>query len=231
MGCVQLGVMVSAVSGWIGSTVLALIISFVSAWIPIPWFLIGHWYFEGTLPWIYIAAWIVGWGTLTLATLMARDEPEAVIAGASRASVWILWYFKQGAITFLTAPLLFFLVYCIIASTFGAVIQGLALLRASYAVFGVVGALIILSFGLLPVIMPPFLYYSLIRGLPSPWLLSDVSRRYKLFSSLAVLVFFPLGAEISSYAVSWGISWIADRDPCAAFAAGVTGSKSPVNCP
>ena len=231
MGCVQLGVMVSAVSGWIGSTVLALIISFVSAWIPIPWFLIGHWYFEGTLPWIYIAAWIVGWGALTLATLMVRDEPEAAVVDASRASVWIPWYFKQGVLNFLTIPLLFFLVYCIIVSALGSVIQGLALLRASHAIFGIVGSLIVIFFGLLPVIMPPILYYSLIRGLPGPWLLSDISRRYKIFYSLAVLVFLPLGAYISSHAVSWGISWIADRDPCAAFAAGVTGSKPPVNCP
>jgi len=44
------------------------------------------------------------------------------------------------------------------------VIQGLALLRASYAVFGFIGAFIAASFGWVPVILPPILYYSLIIG-------------------------------------------------------------------
>ena len=76
MGFVQLWVMVSAVSGWTSSTVLALIISFVSIWIPIPWFLVGHWYFEGTLPWVYIAAWIIGWGAVFLAFPKLRVTVE-----------------------------------------------------------------------------------------------------------------------------------------------------------
>ena len=69
-GVVQLGVMVKVISSWTGSTVLALIISFVGSWIPIPWFVIGHRYFEGTLPWIYIIAWIVGWGTLAFQSIL-----------------------------------------------------------------------------------------------------------------------------------------------------------------
>ena len=66
MGIVQLWIMVSAVSSWSGSIVLALFVSFVGVWIPIPWFLIGHWYLEGTLPWGYLAAWIVAWGPILI---------------------------------------------------------------------------------------------------------------------------------------------------------------------
>ena len=66
MGFVQIWVMVSTVGGWIGSITLAVIISLVGAYIPVPWFLVAHWYFEGTLPWVYMAAWIVGWGALVV---------------------------------------------------------------------------------------------------------------------------------------------------------------------
>ena len=90
-------------------------------------------------------------------------EAEKVLANSGKASVWIPWYFKRGALTLVTAPLFLFLCYCIAISVFGSVIQGLALLRASYAVFGFIGAFIAVSFGWIPVILPPVLYYSLIK--------------------------------------------------------------------
>ena len=51
-------------------------------------------------------------------------EAEATLADASRASVWIPWYFKRGALTVVTAPLFLLLVYCIAVSAFVAVVQG-----------------------------------------------------------------------------------------------------------
>ena len=42
MGFVQWWVMVSAIADWTGSTALALIISFSSWVVPLPWFLVGH---------------------------------------------------------------------------------------------------------------------------------------------------------------------------------------------
>jgi hypothetical protein len=160
-----------------------------------------------------------------------EPEPETVLTKASKASVWIPWYFRQGALTLVTAPLFLFLVYCIAISAFGAVIQGLALLRASYAVFGFIGAFIAASFGWVPVILPPILYYSLMKNLPGLWLRPDTSRLAKMAFSLAVIVLLPLAAYVIYHSVGWGIGWVADRDPCAAFSAGVTGSKPPVNCP
>jgi hypothetical protein len=160
-----------------------------------------------------------------------QHEPEAVLADAGRATVWVPWYFRQGALTFLTAPLFLLLVFFVAVSAFGAFIQGLALVRASYAVFGAVGALIAISFGWVPIITPPALYYSLVKNLPGLWLRPDASRRAKIFSSITVLLLLPLGAYLVYHAVAWGIGWLADRDPCTAFAAGVTGSKPPVNCP
>lgn len=160
-----------------------------------------------------------------------EHEPERVLTDASKASVWIAWYFKRGTLTLVTAPFFLFLGYCIAISAFGAVIQGLALLRASYAVFGFIGAFIALSFGWVPVILPPILYYSLMKNLPGLWLRPDASRRAKIVSSLAVIALLPLAAYLIYHGVAWGIGWIADYDPCAAFSAGVTGTKPPVNCP
>jgi hypothetical protein len=132
-----------------------------------------------------------------------------VLADANRALVWVPWYFRQGALTSLTAPLFVFLVFCIAVSAFGAAIQGLALVQASYAVFGAVGALIAISFGWVPVIMPPVLYYSLIKNLPGLWLRPDASRRAKIVSSFTVLVLLPLGSYLVYHAVASGIGWIA----------------------
>jgi hypothetical protein len=69
------------------------------------------------------------------------------------------------------------------------------------------------------------------KNLPGLWLRPDASRRAKVVSSLAVIVLLPLAAYLIYHGVVWGIGWIADHDPCAAFSAGVTGTKPPVNCP
>jgi hypothetical protein len=158
-------------------------------------------------------------------------EPERVPTDASKASVWIPWYFRRGALTPVTAALFLLLGVCIAISAFGAVIQGVALLRASHAVFGFVGAFVAVLFGWIPIVLPPILYYSLMKNLPGVWLRPDATRRTKAFSSLVVIVLLPLAAYIIYHGVVWGIGWIADHDPCAALSAGVTGSKPPVNCP
>jgi hypothetical protein len=159
------------------------------------------------------------------------NSPEEMHSIASRASVWIPWYFKRGAFTLFTAPLLFLLAYCIVVSTLGAYVQGLALLRASHAIFGFIGAFVAVSFGWIPLVAPPVLYYSLVKNLPGIWLRKDAPRRTKFVSSILALILLPLSAYLVYHGVTWGIGWIADRNPCAAFAAGVTGSQVPVNCP
>lgn len=58
---------------------------------------------------------------------MANDEiereTERVLTDASKASVWVPWYFKRGVLTLVIAPLFLLLCYCIVISVFGAVIQ------------------------------------------------------------------------------------------------------------
>lgn len=69
------------------------------------------------------------------------------------------------------------------------------------------------------------------KNLPGLWLRPDASQRVKVFSFLAVIDLLPLASYLIYHGDAWGIGWIADRDPCAAFSAGVTRSKPPVNCP
>jgi hypothetical protein len=160
---------------------------------------------------------------------------EAALDWADQASVWIPWYFTRGVMTVITAPLFLMFVFFTVSSTFEATIQGMALLRVMRAVFSrrvfvTLGTL----FGFLGVVivfLPPILYYSLAKKLPGLWLRPDASRRDRIFTSLLVLVLLPLLAFLIQRVIVVGIAWIADQNPCAAFTAGVTGSKIPVNCP
>jgi hypothetical protein len=170
----------------------------------------------------------------------SSDTAEVAVAGftyASKATVfwppwppWFLWYFKRGPLTVLTGPLFLFLVYCIGLTAFGAIVQGLALIRVSAVIFGFIGAFVALVIGWIPVFLPPVLYYSIAKSLPGLWLRPDASTRHKILVSVAWLVLLTLGATLIHHALALGIGWIADRDPCAAFAAGVTGSRLPINC-
>ena len=229
--------------GCVTYVVTSLIALTIGIWLAIKWS-VGQTLVFKILIWVgcIFVSGLVGYLTMLAITLpfayyadkvVANEierEPERVLTEASKASVWIAWYFKRGTLTLVTAPLFLFLGYCIAISAFGAAIQGLALLRASYAVFGFIGVFMaVFFFGWAP-ILPPILYYSLMKNLPGTWLRSDISRRTKVFSSLAVIVLIPLAAYLISHGVAWGIGWIADHDPCAAFSAGVTGSKPPVNC-
>lgn len=156
------------------------------------------------------------------------DPPELV--AADRASVWIKWYFTRGALTILTLPLVLLLVSATGIAIFGAVVQAYALFRVSWAVFGLLGTALIVAGGWIPLIIPPALYYSLLKNLPGLWIRRDASVRAKILWSAVLVVAMPLCAHLIYQAIALGIGWIADQDPCAAFEAGVTGSIPPTNC-
>jgi len=157
-------------------------------------------------------------------------EPDPEIIEADDASGWVAWYFKQGALTLVTAPLFLILVAGVASEAYGAIIHALALVRASYAVFGFFGAFISVSFGWIPVILPPVCYYSLVSSLPGTWRDRDSTRRAKIWTTITVIILLPLAASLIDYGVSWSIGRIADHNPCAALSAGVTGSKPVGKC-
>ncbi len=80
-------------------------------------------------------------------------------------------------------------------------------------------------------ITPTVLWYSLIKNIPGVWLRPSGSRTARIATTIGVLIAMPLITTLIYTANGYAIGWIADRDPCAAFAAGVTGSKPPEDCP
>jgi hypothetical protein len=128
-----------------------------------------------------------------------------------------------------------FLVYGLILTMIGVVIKGMALATAVVAVLGPVWGILVLLFSLelwLPLLaMPALLYGVLLIVLFSRQFRAVIPARHQRWALVVMFIGFPLMAEAWSYSVSMGIGWVADQNPCAAFAAGVTGSRPPVNCP
>lgn len=156
------------------------------------------------------------------------DPPE--LLDANRPSTWIRWYFSRGVLTIITIPLFLFLIYAIVVSIVGAVIQYIALLKVSWAVFGLLGRILFFIGGWIPIIIPPSLYYSILKNLPGLWIRQDASQKAKVGWTVIILFAFPLSATLLYRGIGWGIGWIADRDSCAAFTVGVTGSIPPSGC-
>jgi hypothetical protein len=125
------------------------------------------------------------------------DRPvEEVLNRASYMAVWLPWYFKRGAFTLLTIPLFLFLVNSVIISTFAAFVQGLALIKVTYAVLGLLAAVLIVVTGwILLVSLPPVLYFSLLKHIPGLWLRPDASTRTRLITSATVLVLLPVSSS------------------------------------
>jgi hypothetical protein len=159
-----------------------------------------------------------------------NPDLNLVLANAEKASVWLPWYFKRGVLTFLTVPFFLMVAISLTASLIGSFLQGFAMLRVSGAVFGFLGAFIAICVGWIPLILPPAIMYSLLKNFPGLWLRQDTSKRQKIFGTIAITILLPLIAQLIYSATVFGIGWIADQNPCAAYHAGFIGSKVPTNC-
>ncbi len=153
-----------------------------------------------------------------------------ILKHADKVSVWVPWYFNRGLFVLLTIPFFLIVIFSLLTSVVGAVVQEIAILRVSQAVFGFLGLFITILLGWTPVILPPAIIYSLIKNIPGVWLDSDASNRQKIFCTVIVVILLPVVAQIIYSAVTFGIGWIADQNPCAAYRVGVIGSKVPTGC-
>jgi len=158
---------------------------------------------------------------------------QPTLPGGSLASpgiaIWLPWYFKRGSLSLLTIPVFLFLAWGFFDLIWAGIIYFLALTRASGAVFGNVATFAAWSFAWIPAFAPAILYYSLLKNLPGVWLRRDVtSKSYaKLGVTVGMLILLVGAAEAITKANSYAIAWIADRDPCSAYRAGVTGNILP----
>lgn len=136
------------------------------------------------------------------------------------------WYFSQRFGNLLSIPIFIWLIYSLVVSLLGAVIQWLALVRVTNAVFGIIVTILTSFLWILP-FLPPILYYSLLKNIPRLWLRKDASKKIKICFSIGIFIVFSLLAFLIFHMNVKIIAWVADRNPEAAYKAGVTGSKVP----
>jgi hypothetical protein len=136
----------------------------------------------------------------------------------------IVWWFTRGAVSVITIPVFLILLAGTLGAFFQGGIQTLAYLRVTKAVWGwlgVVGCLFIWLFS-----------WSLFRARQIWWLAIKATHgmeaapmsRGQGVVTVIILVAFSTFMQLGHGKI---ISWIADRDPDAAYRAGVTGSRPP----
>ena len=155
---------------------------------------------------------------------------EATNSLSGAPSVGWRWYFEPKARTLVTAPLAVWLTYCLVVSLAGGGLLWWASLRAAWAVGGIRGVAWSLAFLGILYFFPPVAYFTLFGRIPGVWRNAGSTAR-KLSVSVGLIVATSLAASVAYRGGVLMVGWIADHDPCAAYAAGVTGSMPPVNCP
>jgi len=147
-------------------------------------------------------------------------------------SVWGPRYFSRGWLSILTIPVFLLLIFATYSSAAAGIILWLAFGRAKYAVYGsIIGYLAFICLWPLA-LLPAFLCYSLLKNTPGLWLRHDVQMRTitKLLLTVGLLILLLALAQLLTTGESAAVAWVADRNPCAALDAGVTGSRPPLNC-
>jgi hypothetical protein len=140
----------------------------------------------------------------------------------------IVWWFKRGTSSFLTIPVFLMLAAGTVLAFIQGGIQAIAYVKVTKAVWGWpgLGACIFLCpFSLLTA---GLMYWSAI-GAPPAVLREDEprSKSTSFFITLVLVVAFVASGELLNWVNGKAIGWIADRNPDAAYAAGVTGSIPP----
>ena len=157
----------------------------------------------------------------------SRREYDPVASPSAR--ICVLWYFRRGWLTLLTIPLFVLLLTAFCESIIDGAEIVIALIRASDAVMGFVGAFIAVSFGWILAFLPLAFYYGLLRNVPGLWLRRDVTigAIWKFALTVGMLILFIGLGDVVAFMNYHAVGWIADRNPCAAFKAGVIGSIPP----
>lgn len=128
----------------------------------------------------------------------------------------------------ITIPLLFLLIAFTVSTFVTGVLQAIAYVVVTKAVWGwigVMGCLVILPFCL----MPGFLWWNSIVTIPRnhEQAATNTSRRGAVFGTVFTTALVLGFAMLMQWGHARVISWIADRDPDAAARAGVSGGRSP----
>jgi hypothetical protein len=140
----------------------------------------------------------------------------------------IAWWFKKGGASFLTIPVFLLLA----VGTVGAFIQGgiqtIAYVKVTKAVWGWFGLGAYFFLWPFSLLTAGLMFWSAIAAPPAVLKEDEPTPKItSFFITLFLVVLFVVSGEFVSWINGKAIGWIADRNPDAAYSAGVTGSIPP----
>lgn len=145
----------------------------------------------------------------------------------------IRWYFSRGFGNLFTIPFFLLLLALFMVSVWGAFIKGMAFVKVTWAVYGIVGVvgLVALSWLWFIIILgSPIVYFLLLTYPAAAWTDLSIPWLRRLGNIVFVILAGLLIAWCFHFITVSLIAWIADHNVCAALEAGVTGSLPPIDC-
>ena len=136
------------------------------------------------------------------------------------------WFFAWNAALPIKLLLLAWLLYAAIVAVLGAVVKTGAAAKVSIAVLGVLATVVAFPALFAFIVGAAAAYSAPLFVVPRLWR-GPRPRGAKFGLTVGVVIGTALAGLVLNWIVVRGIVWIADRDPCAAFRAGVTGSVRP----
>jgi hypothetical protein len=138
----------------------------------------------------------------------------------------VRWFVTPTLALPLKLLLLGWLIYATIVAAFGVVVRIGAAAKVTMAVLGVFATIVLFPILLGVIVIPVVLYAAPLVAVPRLWR-QDRTRAAKIALTVVLVIGSEVAADALGFAAGYTIGWIADRDPCAALHAGVTGSVIP----
>lgn len=136
------------------------------------------------------------------------------------------WFVTRTRALPLKLLLLAWLIYAVVVAGIAAFVQIAAAAAVTIAVLGVLATVAVFPLLCALIVGAVALYAAPVVLVPRLWR-QQRGRAVSIAFTIGLVVGTPFAATLLSFTAGRGISWIADRNPCAALRAGVTGSKPP----
>jgi hypothetical protein len=136
------------------------------------------------------------------------------------------WFIARTAALPVKLLLLAWLLYATVVAALGALVKIGAAAKVTMAVLGVFATVVVFPILLAVILGGVVAYAAPLVVVPRLWRQRS-SRAKNVALTIGLVVGSGLAGDGLGIAAGRTISWVADRDPCAAFRAGVTGSVRP----
>lgn len=136
------------------------------------------------------------------------------------------WFFTRSAALPVKLVLLAWLLYATVVAALGALVKVAAAAKVSMAVLGLLATAVIFPILFAVIVAGVVAYAAPLVAVPRLWQ-QQRSRAKNVALTVGLVVGSGLAGDVLGAAAARTISWVADRDPCVAFRAGITGSVRP----